>query len=70
MYFRNCSHCGSDYAGAEESQLNKRAMLAFRKRVDGLLSGPRVAEVRGKYMLTQAQAARLLGGGPVAFSKY
>lgn len=70
MYFRSCSHCGSDFAGAEESLLNKRAMLAFRKRVDGLLSGTRVAEVRAKYRLTQAQAARLLGGGPVAFSKY
>lgn len=70
MYFRNCSHCGSDFAGAQESLLNKRAMMAFRKRVDGLLSGPGVAKVRGKYKLTQAQAAQLLGGGPVAFSKY
>ena len=70
MYFRSCSHCGSDFAGAEESLLNKRAMMGFRKRVDGLLSGSRVAAVREKYKLTQAQAARLLGGGPVAFSKY
>ncbi len=70
LYFRNCSHCGSDFSGPEESQLNKRAMMAFRKRVEGLLSGTRVAAVREKYKLTQAQAARLFGGGPVAFSKY
>jgi HTH-type transcriptional regulator/antitoxin MqsA len=70
LYFRNCSHCGSDFSGPEESQLNKRAMMAFRKRVDGLMSGARVAAVREKHKLTQAQAARLLGGGPVAFSKY
>jgi len=70
MYFRSCSHCGSDFAGTEESLLNKRAMMAFRKRVDGLLSGARVAAVRQKYSITQAQAARLFGGGPVAFSKY
>jgi HTH-type transcriptional regulator/antitoxin MqsA len=70
LYFRNCSHCGSDFSGPEESQLNKRAMMAFRKRVDGVLSGARVVAVREKYKLTQAQAARLLGGGPVAFSKY
>jgi hypothetical protein len=36
MYFRSCLHCGSDFAGAEESLLNKRAMMGFRKRVDGL----------------------------------
>jgi HTH-type transcriptional regulator/antitoxin MqsA len=70
LHFRTCSHCGSDFAGPDESLLNKRAMMAFRKRVDGLLSGARVAAIREKYQLTQAQAARLLGGGPVAFSKY
>jgi HTH-type transcriptional regulator/antitoxin MqsA len=70
LYFRSCSHCGSDFSGKEESLLNKRAMMAFRKRVDGLLPGSRVAAIREKYKLTQAQAARLLGGGPVAFSKY
>lgn len=70
LYFRSCSNCGSDFSGHEESQLNKRAMMAFRKRVEGLLSGTRVAAIREKYKLTQAQAARLLGGGPVAFSKY
>ncbi len=70
MYFRSCTHCGSEFAGAEESLLNRRAMMAFRKRVDGLLPAARVAEIRAKYHLNQSQAARLLGGGPVAFSKY
>lgn len=70
MYFRSCSHCGSDFAGAEESLLNKRAMMAFRKRVDGLLPAAHVAALRGKLCITQAQAAKLFGGGPVAFSKY
>jgi HTH-type transcriptional regulator / antitoxin MqsA len=70
MHFRRCDHCGSDFAGAEESLLNKRAMMQLRKRVEGLLSGARIAEIRAKYGMTQAQAARLLGGGPVAFSKY
>jgi HTH-type transcriptional regulator / antitoxin MqsA len=70
MHFRSCDHCGSDFAGAEESLLNKRAMMGFRKRVDGLLSGSQISEVRAKYKITQAQAAKLFGGGPVAFSKY
>jgi HTH-type transcriptional regulator / antitoxin MqsA len=70
MYFRSCDHCGSDFAGADESLLNRRAMMAFRKRVDSRLPGSRVLALREKYKITQAQAARLFGGGPVSFSKY
>jgi transcriptional regulator with XRE-family HTH domain len=42
----------------------------LNKRVDGLLSGSQISEIRAKYKVTQAQAAKLFGGGPVAFSKY
>ena len=44
--------------------------MAFRKSVDSLLTGAEITALRAKYQLTQAQAARLFGGGPVAFSKY
>ena len=44
--------------------------MAFRKRVDGLLTGAEITALRKQYNLTQGQAARLFGGGPVAFSKY
>lgn len=70
MFFRSCEHCGSDFAGAEESLMNRRAMMAFRKRVDGRMSGKAVVALRDKYRITQSQAARLFGGGPVSFSKY
>lgn len=65
-----CQACGSEYADAETSRRNKRATIAFRKSVDGLLSGQEIRALRRRYGLTQAQAARLFGGGPVAFSKY
>ena len=70
MHFQVCDVCTSDYAGAEESRLNKRAVMAFRKSVDGLLTGTEIRALREKYNLTQGQAAKLFGGGPVAFSKY
>jgi HTH-type transcriptional regulator/antitoxin MqsA len=70
LHYRLCDHCLSDFAGAEESRRNKRVLLAFRKQVDGLLTGVEIAALRKQYGLTQAQAARLFGGGPVAFSKY
>ncbi len=70
MHYQVCDTCTSDYAGAEESRLNKRAVMAFRKTVDGLLTGAEILALRKQYRLTQDQAARLFGGGPVAFSKY
>jgi len=70
LHFKLCDVCTSDYAGAAESKLNRRALMVFRKQVDGLLTGEEIIALRKLYKLTQGQAARLFGGGPVAFSKY
>lgn len=70
MHYRVCDACHSDFAGAREGKLNKRNTMAFRKTVDGLLTGEEISGIRKKYRLTQGQAALLFGGGPVAFSKY
>jgi len=70
MHYKTCDVCGSDFAGAEESRLNKRAVMAFRKSVDGLLTGAEICALRERYEINQKQASRLFGGGPVAFSKY
>jgi HTH-type transcriptional regulator/antitoxin MqsA len=69
-HYQLCDACGSDFAGAAEMRANKRAVMAFRKQVDGLLSGAEITALRDRYKLNQKQAARLFGGGPVAFSKY
>jgi HTH-type transcriptional regulator/antitoxin MqsA len=65
-----CDQCGSEQAGAAELRANKRAMIAFKKQVEGLLTGQQVREIRERLGLTQAEAAKAFGGGPVAFSKY
>lgn len=70
LHYQLCDTCMSDSAGAFEMRANKRAVLAFRKQVDGLLTGAEIAALRARYKLNQKQAARLFGGGPVAFSKY
>ena len=69
-HYQLCDACGSDFAGAAEMRANKRTMVAFRKQVDGLLSGAEILALRKRYGLNQQQAAKLFGGGPVAFSKY
>jgi HTH-type transcriptional regulator/antitoxin MqsA len=70
LHFSVCEACGSEQADASQLRVNKRAVIAFRKRVDGLLSGAEVRAIRERLGINQAEAARIFGGGPVAFSKY
>ena len=70
IQFSVCDACGSEQADAEELRNNKRAMVAFKKQVDGLLTGIEVRKLRERLGISQIQAAHIFGGGPVAFSKY
>lgn len=70
LYFSVCDHCGSELTGAAESKLNARAMTAFKKEADGLLSGMEIKRFREKFDLKQDVCARIFGGGAVAFSRY
>jgi HTH-type transcriptional regulator/antitoxin MqsA len=65
-----CDFCGSVLAGSNEAKLNKRAMAAFRKEVDSLLSGLQIRKFRVDYCLSQEICAELFGGGVVAFTRY
>ncbi len=70
MLYSVCDVCGSEQAAAIQLRANKRAMMAFKKQVDGLLTGVEVRALRERLGVNQAQAAKIFGGGPVAFSKY
>ena len=70
LHFSVCDSCGSEQVNVQQSRMNKRYMVAFKKKVDGLLTGSEVKSVREKLGLTQSDAAKIFGGGPVAFSKY
>ena len=70
LYYAVCDVCGSEVAEAGEARVNKRAMIAFRKHAEGLLTGREMREARSALHLTQSQAAQLFGGGKVAFSRY
>ncbi|RME36664.1 MAG: type II toxin-antitoxin system MqsA family antitoxin [Deltaproteobacteria bacterium] len=70
LHYSVCDSCGSEQSDAAQLRANKRAMVAFKKKVDGLLSGEEVRRIRERLGLSQAEAARVFGGGPVAFSKY
>ncbi|MDE1333424.1 type II toxin-antitoxin system MqsA family antitoxin [Vibrio vulnificus] len=68
--FSTCDVCGSEQATSANARFNKRAMIAFKKQVQGLLTGVEVRELRKGWGLSQEDAAKIFGGGPVAFSKY
>jgi putative zinc finger/helix-turn-helix YgiT family protein len=65
-----CDHCGIDICNDAQSKLNKRELTRFVKSAEGRLSGIEIKALREKYNISQAQAAKIFGGGPVAFSKY
>lgn len=70
LHYSECDACGSEQANAVDVRNNKRAMQAFRKTVDGLLTGAEIRAARDYLNITQQQAANIFGGGKVAFSKY
>mgnify|MGYP000336087415 CR=1 FL=1 len=70
LHFSECEACGSELATAEQAKENKRLMQAFKKEVDGLLAGSEIKAFRKRHALTQAQSAKIFGGGKIAFSKY
>lgn len=45
-WYSVCSECGSEIATAEQMRRNKHDTIAFRKRVDGLLTRPEIARIR------------------------
>ena len=51
LLMAECDACGTEQAGANEARANKRAMMAFRKRVDGLLSGEEIRALRERLEL-------------------
>ena len=50
-------------ADAAQTRVNKRLMIAFKKRVDGLLTGAEVRALREKLSLSQTEATQVFGGG-------
>lgn len=70
LFYSVCSACGSEQGDATQMRDNKRAMTRFKKEVDGLLAGGEIRALREQLGINQVEAAKIFGGGPVAFSKY
>jgi len=65
-----CEACGSNMALSEDMRANARYVREATKAHRRMLTGTEVRSLRKRLGLSQDEAARLFGGGPVAFSKY
>lgn len=65
-----CESCGSETLTEKQATFNKRQMTDFYREADGLLTGNQIKAFRENMHLTQAQAAKVFGGGKNAFTKY
>lgn len=65
-----CDACGAEVTSLDQSRVNKRLIIEARKEADNLLPGVAVKAQRNRYGITQREAAKIFGGGSVAFSKY
>ena len=70
FHMHSCEACGTEMALNADLRFNARAMRCARKKHYGVLTGEEIRKIRKQLGLNQEQAARLFGGGPVAFSKY
>ncbi|MEI2677856.1 MAG: type II TA system antitoxin MqsA family protein [Burkholderiaceae bacterium] len=66
----HCTSCGSIIFSAEDVRENRRAWIRFRKQIENVPLGCEIYAMRHLAGITQQEAAKLFGGGPVSFSKY
>lgn len=65
-----CLECGTSYYQDGQIERNNERLLKFSEGIVKHIAPWQIREVREKYMLTQADAARIFCCGPRAFSKW
>ena len=65
-----CTACGEGVLSAADLAVTVKARHDAIARAEGLLTSDEIRAVRERLGLTQAEAAKLIGGGVNAFSRY
>lgn len=65
-----CDNCKDEYLLKEDVLATRREIADFKRRVDKYLTSDEIIAFRKQFGLSQKNASNLLGGGPMAFSKY
>ena len=66
----DCSNCQEVLVTPDQAKANARVFADAKRVHEGLLSSQAITAWRKSFGFTQLDAARLLGGGTHAFSKY
>lgn len=70
QHYARCDRCDSRGYLPGQREENRRLIRAYQANLPGYISPSDVLAVREKYLLTQADAARIFGGGLQGFSKW
>ena len=65
-----CNECDESIHTGADLKVSDRALHGVKARVEGLPEPAEIRRIRKRLGLTQAEAGRLIGGGPRAFQKY
>lgn len=65
-----CPNCKEDLLTIDDLKATEILRADFIREVDGLLKTNEIRQIRKRFFHTQKEAGFLLGGGPVAFSRY
>ncbi|WP_052700696.1 type II toxin-antitoxin system MqsA family antitoxin [Methylocucumis oryzae] len=65
-----CQHCGYEVIFPDQIKRNDCRLRDAWRKMDGLLTGQEILDLRNQLNLTQQDAAKIFGGGINAFSKY
>ncbi|MBH1826292.1 type II toxin-antitoxin system MqsA family antitoxin [Stenotrophomonas muris] len=68
--FAKCECCGEELVFPEVAKANDKIYADAKRGADGLWTSDRILEWRTRWRISQQQAAKILGGGVNAFSKY
>jgi HTH-type transcriptional regulator / antitoxin MqsA len=70
-HFHWCDGCGAEIALDQDLRLNGREALQVKRRALGRMTGAQIKSLREDVLkISQLEAGKIFGGGPVAFSKY
>ncbi len=70
MHYAICDKCESRGFLPDQQSANRSAIAKYQQSLPGYIAPSDVLAVREKYGLTQEQAAKVFGGGILAFSKW
>jgi len=65
-----CSNCTSEIVTPTQARNNQRRILDEHRKINGLLTGEEIKQIRENFKLTPMEAANLFGDEAFTFSKY